>query len=308
MSRLSQIDANLLVALDVLLEERHVTRAARRLGITQPAMSQTLGRLRDALDDPLLVRSGARMVTTPRADALTGPLKNALNALEEVLTDPSPFDPARARRTFKIATLDFYSTTLLPPLLERIATAGVGLSLDCIALDLDRIWGQLRAGEVELAIVNPRDVPTDITTELLRQEHMVVIAREDHPLFDAPEITPEAYCRWPQLVFRLTGRGEHLIDARLGVMGLSRRVVGRTPFFLSAPWVVLAGHTIVNLPSSTARSMATRWPIRIFEPPLAPMDFEVHMAWPAYLDNDAPHQWFRAQVRQSMASLRGLEL
>jgi len=117
MKRLNQIDTNLLIALDVLLDERHVTRAAQRLAVTQSAMSQTLRRLRDTFEDPLLVRSGATMVPTPRARALRAPLRNALRSLEEALNLVDQFEPAQAVRQFKVACLDFYGVSLIPRLM-----------------------------------------------------------------------------------------------------------------------------------------------------------------------------------------------
>ncbi|MCA9539264.1 MAG: LysR family transcriptional regulator, partial [Myxococcales bacterium] len=218
---LAAIDANLLVALDVLLTERHVTRAAKRLGVTQSAMSQTLQRLRDALDDPLLVRSGPRMVATPRAEAIAGPLRAALQALTQTLAGPARFEPATSDRVFRVAMLDHSAYTMLPGLLSTLAKAGPGLQIEVLTLDLAVIWDQLRAGDVELAVIGPWQAPPDVMTEQLFMDHMTSMVRADHAILDGP-MTVEQYTAWPHAVFRLTGRGGFAIDDLLAEVGAQR--------------------------------------------------------------------------------------
>jgi DNA-binding transcriptional LysR family regulator len=296
MTRLNQIDMNLLVALDVLLEERHITRSARRLGVTQSAMSQTLQRLRDALGDQLLVKSGGQMAVTPHAVALATPLREALRALERALVSPAAFDAKTATRVFRLAMLDVYSVSILPALLEQIAQAGPGLSLEVVTLDVDTVWEQLQRGEVDMAVIGPRQGPADVVCVPVFRERMVTIARQGHPIFEE-ELTAQAYCRWPHAIFRITGRGAWPIDQRLEEMGLKRRIVGRSSFFLSAPWVVVQGDTLISLPLSAASAMAKRWPLRIFSVPLrVPIEYDVCMAWSKAVDSDEAHRWFRARV------------
>jgi DNA-binding transcriptional LysR family regulator len=297
MLRLNQIDLNLLVALDTLLDERHVTRAARRLGVTQSAMSQTLQRLRETFDDPLLVRQGGRMVATPRAIALVGPLRAALHGLEAVLAEPEAFDPARDVQTFRVAAFDFYTTRLFPPLFDALAHAGPQLRVECQALDVDRIDDQLRNGTVDVAIIARPEQQSDMRSQPLFEESMSVIARRGHPAL-AGVLDCETYCRWPHAVFRIAGRGTHLIDDRLAERGLSRRIVGRTPYFLSAPWLASMGDLLVSVPTSLARSAAAHWPIDMRPHPLGPMGFTVSMRWPAFLDGDQPQRWFRGLLAE----------
>lgn len=293
MPRLSQIDANLLVALDVLLEERHVTRAAGRLGVSQSAMSQTLQRVRDALEDPVLVRSGGRMVATPRAESMAGPLRVALRGLEKLLAGDAVFDPATAERTFRLLCLDTYAISLVGPLLARLAEAGPGLALDVAHLERDHLWDQLRSGEAEAAIVGPWEIPGDITTRPLFEERMLGMVRAGHPILDGP-LDPERYVRWPHVVTRITGRGGYPIDERLEALGVQRRVVGRTPYFLAAPSIVVESDLIVTLPRSAALVFAERWPVVLFEPPIGdPMTYTVALAWPNYVETDAGHRWLR---------------
>lgn len=293
MSRLARIDANLLVALDVLLEERHVTRAAQRLGVTQSAMSQTLQRLREAIDDPILVRSGRQMVATPRAEALAAPLRAALRALDAVLGGADDFEPAAAQRTFRLATLDTYGHTLLPPLVARLAEVGPGVDVEVVGHGTDTVWEALRGGEVELAVIGPWDAPADVVTAPLLAERMVAMVREGHPILAGP-IDMAAYARWPHAVTRISGRGRYPIDLRLEAAGMARRVVARTPYFLAAPALVADSDLIVTVPRSAARAFAGRWPVRLFDPPIGgAMQYVVSLAWPQFLDADAGHRWLR---------------
>ena len=303
--KLAQIDANLLVALDVLLAERSVSRAATRLGITQSAMSQTLARLRDTLDDPLLVRSGRQMVATPRAEALAGPLQAALQALEQALAGPREFEPSRASRRFRVAMLDIYSVSLLPRLLAGLVEAGPGLSLEVLPLVLDRVHDQLRAGEVELAVIGPATLPADIESAVLLRERLVSMVRRGHPLLERKRVTTKAYTCWPHVVFRITGRGSHAVDERLAELGLERTVAASVPYFLAAPALVLSSDLIVTLPDSLARVFAGQWPVEVFANPVASLDYDVRMIWPNFLAADAGHAWLRKRFAALAGELGG---
>ncbi|MEM6293156.1 MAG: LysR family transcriptional regulator [Myxococcota bacterium] len=292
--RLSQIDTNLLVALDVLLQERHVTRAAQRLGITQSAMSQTLGRLRDILGDPILVRSGRAMVTTPRCEALAGPLRIALRDLERVFTDDA-VDPGSITRSFTLTCLDTYAISLVPELFSRVAATAPGIDVTVVPYDRDRVWEQLRGGETELAITGFGEVPSDMVSVPFLAESMLGVVRRGHPLLDG-ELTAERYAHWPHAVFRITGRGTHAVDRHLSDRGLERRIVGRTPYFLSAPAIVAGSDLIMTVPTSAARIFAQHWALELFEPPIGPMPYQASLTWARWMDADPGHQWLREQV------------
>lgn len=292
--RLKQIDTNLLVALDVLLQERHVTRAAQRLGITQSAMSQTLQRLRETLDDPLLVRSGRAMVATPRGEALAGPLRTTLRDLER-LFEEGPVDPMTLERRFTTTCLDTYSINVVPQLFARVASAAPGVEVMVRPYDRDRVWEWLRNGDAELAITGSPEAPSDMTSAPFVHETMVGLVRKGHPLLD-DEVTAERYVQWPHAIIRITGRGDTEIDRLLAERGLRRRIVGRTPYFLSAPAIVVSSDLIMTVPSSAAKVFAEHWPLERFAPPVGAMAYEAHLAWPRWLDADLGHRWLREQV------------
>jgi DNA-binding transcriptional LysR family regulator len=291
---LSRIDTNLLVALDVLLQERHVTRAAQRLGITQSAMSQTLQRLRATLDDPILVRSGRTMVATPRGEALAGPLRAALRDLARVF-DEERVDPATLDRRFSLTCLDTYGVSVVPRLFARVAEVAPGVEVEVVPYDRDRVWDRLRHGDVELAIVGPAPPPSDVAVAPFLREHMCGLVRRGHPLLDAP-VTVARYAAWPHAVVRITGRGDSEIDGHLAGHGVARRIVGRTPFFLSAPAIVVHSDLIMTTPASAAVHFAQHWPLELFVPPVGVMLYTAQLAWPKWLDADPGHRWFREQM------------
>lgn len=298
------IDANLLVALDVFLEERSVTGAARRLGLTQSAASHALARLRATLGDPLLVRSGAVMVPTPRARALAGPLREALQALAAAVVGPVPFSPETATTVFRLAVLDLFATTLVPALVADLAAAGPRLSLDVVALDMSRGWDQLRRGEADAALVGPWAPPDDIRTEPLFEEHIRALVRAGHPLLKGREpLTAARYAAWPHVVFRVSGEGAHPVDTALAALGLTRHKAARLPFFQSAGPLAATTDLVVNLPASVALNLEEADPrLSSFLPPLpAPVRYPVSLAWPRVLDAEPDQAWFRERLRAHAA-------
>lgn len=292
---LAQIDLNLLVALDVLLAERHVTRAARRMGITQSAMSQTLQRLRDVLGDPILVRRGTAMAPSPRAEALAGPLHAALRGLERVVLEPPAFEPARSDRSFRLATFDVYGVSVLPRLQARVHEQAPHAVLDVVPVVMERVHEQLRQGELDVALLRPRESPADIAGEPAIEEQLVSMVRQGHPLLRA-RITAAAFVRWPHATFRIADGGPTVLDARLDELGLSRRVPLRLPYFLAAPALACETDLVITLPRSAARAFERSWPVVVFTPPVPPVRYTVHMIWSRHLDADPGHRWLRAQV------------
>ncbi len=307
MRQLHQLDVNLLVALELLLRERHVTRAAARLGVTQSAMSQTLARLRGVFDDPLLVRSGASMVPTPRAAALEGPLRDALRTLERVVAEMPDFDPATASRRFRLAMFDHATVTLLPRLVARVQQAAPGVDLEVVPMDVERIAAQLRNEEVDAAILLPRESVGDIAQRPLFRDELASMVRKDHPLAAAGPKTLEEFAAWPHATIRLTEQGRGSLDEALSAAGVDRRVSLRVPYFLAAPALVERTDYVISLPRSMAVAFAAHWPLAIFAPPLeAPHRFTVHLLWSRTLDADPAQRWLRDQVLAAAEEVPGM--
>src|SRR5487761_2550196 len=201
--KLTSLDLNLLVALRALLEERHVSRAAGRVGLTQPATSNALGRLRRLFDDQLLVRTPNGMQLTPRALALAGPLEAALEHLESALGGEG-FVPGASRRSFTIAMADYTALVVLPPLKRQLARTAPGI--DLVIVNSIRAQGiaLVDRGEADLAIGLLPEPPAHLRTQILYRDRLVCIARDGHPALRRP-MTLDRYVNLAHVLVRAPG-------------------------------------------------------------------------------------------------------
>ncbi|MCB9743994.1 MAG: LysR family transcriptional regulator, partial [Alphaproteobacteria bacterium] len=278
--------------------------AARRLAVTQSAMSQTLSRLREAFDDPLLVREGREMAPTPRAQALALPLRAALRELQAVVAEDPVFDPARDARSFTLAVHDYNAALVLPRLLPGLRQEAPSVSLRLVPFEPGHVVEQLRSGEVDLALSVVRELPADLVDEPVAEEEMVGIARRDHPLLEGP-ITPARFAAYPQGLLSITGRGGGRIDALLEAQGLSRDIRVRVPYFLVAPQVVATSDLLLAVPDRLAEHFAAAWPVRAFPLPLPPLRFTVSMVSSRRLQADPAQRWLRARVAEAARRGKG---
>lgn len=305
--RLNQIDANLLVALDVLLEERSVTGAARRLGVSQSAMSQTLGRLRATFGDPLLTRMGNSMEPTPRAQALAVPLKTALNDLEAVLSVGPEFEPGLARREFSIATTDYGAFLLIRPLMVRLEKMAPGLSVRVVQLggDLLRL---LEGGDADLLLsVAPR-LPRRIHSKVLFHENYRCLVHHTHPLVDVPPTDRErwldVFCNSAHVLVGRSGRGRGAVDRLLEAEGRSRHIALRVPYFLAAAPVVQTTRLVLTTPSRAALLFAHENPeLEVLDPPMELPSFAVAAMWHTRYEHDPGLRWLRHVLTEAVQAL-----
>lgn len=301
---MASIDLNLLLALDALLTERHVTRAAERVGITQPAMSRSLQRLRALFGDPLLVRTAQGMIPTPRAEALAAPLDRVLDEIAGWVRDRATFDPAQAVRHFRIASADFGAMVLLPPLLRRISAEAPGIDVAVVSLPQD-LGAALTAGEIDLVLAPPRkDTASAVVWKPLFDEGFVTVVRRDHPLV-GERLTLEQFVSLPQISVAPEGRPGNLLDDALAERGLSRRVVLRVPNFLVPPLLLAESDLILTTAERIAWRFASLLPLRILPAPLPLPRFTIAMGWHEYRRADAAHAWLRGLVSDVGAELKG---
>jgi DNA-binding transcriptional LysR family regulator len=293
-----QLDLNLLVALDALLVEGNVTRAAERLGLSQPAMSHALNRLRVLLDDPILVRTPRGMVPTPRAEELAPAIHAALDDIDRALRGRPPFDPSTARRAFTIAAVDLSELTILPPLLARIAEDAPGIDLLVRPLRLDTIEEELESGLVDVAfVVLNADDDLGALRQRLFHESFVCVVRADHPTV-GEALTIEEFVALDHALVGPRGRRGGFVDSELARLGLTRRVALMVPHFLVAPMVVAKSDLILTLPERIARAFAAILPLRIVPTP-APLTlagFDVSQIWHERQSLDPAHAWLRGLI------------
>jgi DNA-binding transcriptional LysR family regulator len=286
----------LLPALMLLLEERSVTRAAERAGMSQPAMSRVLARLRRLLGDELLVRGPAGSSPTPRAQALAEALPAALDEVARAIRPPR-FDPATAEARFTIATVDYIALVLLPEVVARVRREAPGIALDIRTaggVDFPEALGQ---GAADLLIGAQNDfdrLGANYRQRLFDEDYACVMSRL--AAGSRKRITLDDYLAMPHALVTITGRGGGVIDAALERAGRARRIALRIQNFLAAPWIVAGTDLAVILPRRLAGHIAKPAGLAVFDLPVDLGTLTISQVWHARRHRDPAHAWLREVV------------
>lgn len=293
---LYHIDLNLLVVFDALMAEGNVSMAAARIGLSQPAMSNALGRLRKLVDDPLFVRTPMGMIPTPRARALVGPVRQALAQIAGALQEDGAFMPQHARHTFTLAATDDSELVLLPRLVERLAHEAPDIHLHILPMANAEIpQAGLAAGHVDLVLGAADELAPALHTQALFEERFVCLVRADHPEV-GDTLTLEQFTTLPHV--HIAGRSAmpDRLDEALAQHGLQRRVALRVPHFLAVPLIVAHTHLIATLAERVGRLVAPWLKLRVVELPIHLTPYTVRQVWHERTHYDAAHQWLRRMV------------
>jgi DNA-binding transcriptional LysR family regulator len=291
--KLSAIDLNLLVVLEALLSERHVTRAAMRVGLSQSATSHALSRLRDLYGDPLLVRSGSKLALTPRAHALLPVITRALADLHATITQEPAFDARVSERAFRLGADDYTQAMLIPPLLEHFEREAPGISLSTV--HAPNLLELVEEGQVDLATVVGHSVPSPLRRQELFTEGFTCMVRKRHPSVKS-KLTLSQYLALRHLVVAPSGAPGSVVDSALAERGKQRRVALRVSSFLVAAVLVMKSDLISTVPERLAQRFVKIYPLRLLPPPLPLPRFTLSIAWHPRLENDPPHAWFRNAI------------
>ncbi|QBE61875.1 LysR family transcriptional regulator [Pseudoduganella lutea] len=293
MVNLRNLDLNLLVTLDVLLAERNVTRAARRLSYSQPSVSVHLAKLRDIFGDPLLLPGPRGMQATARAEALRQPLREALESLERAVTPARPFNPAESEHTWRVAASDSSGSTILLPAMTAIRAAAPGTRLAVLDLVPSRLAKQAEQGEVDLAFHTVEDSPPGLRRRSLFTERYVLAGRVGHPRL-RPQLTLAEFCELEHVMVSPDRGGFHgVTDDALAKAGLQRKVVLSVPHFLLMMSVLASTDLVAMLPSRLVRNTRT---LQVIEPPVDVPGYEMVMLWHERSHRDPAHQWLREVI------------
>lgn len=291
---MNNIDLRLLAALDVLLAEESVSGAARRMGVTQSAMSHTLARLRELFDDELLVRSGRAMRPTPRAAALREPLARVLLSARQLVTRAPSFDPATSDRRFAIAAPDSATLALLPALVRRLARAAPGVDVRVVTVR-PRPFDDLERGELDAAVGRFDAPPAAFRARVLYREEFACIVRRDHPRVGR-RMTLATYLELAHLLIAPQGGTRGQVDDALEALGERRRIAAIVPQFLLAPFVVASSDLVLTLSRRVAASVAGLLELRQLSPPVPIAGYDYRMIWHQRWHDDPGHRWFRDQL------------
>jgi DNA-binding transcriptional LysR family regulator len=296
---ISRVDLNLFIVFEAIYTEGSVTRASQKLSLTQPAISHALGRLRQMFDDPLFVRQGHAMVSTPLARNIIEPIRRSLRGLEVTLNGLDQFDPASTPKRFNIALRDVLEATILPPLMLGVRQSAP--LVDVVASHVERreLVGELAAGTLDGAIDVLLPLASEIMHTRIYQDSTVVVARKGHPAIDGA-VDIDTYLKQDHILASSRRRGPGLEDFELSRFGLERRVRLRCQHYFAACRVVSQTDMILTMPGRYAHIANDQFGNQILPFPLEVPAFDVFLYWHANVDNDPANRWFREQVIQSI--------
>jgi DNA-binding transcriptional LysR family regulator len=287
---LRRLDLNLLVTLDALLTDNNVTRVAQRLNFSQPAVSVHLAKLRQIFADPLLLPGPRGMRPTSRADELREPLRQALDALERAVAPATPFDPAAASHTWRVAAADYSESAIVLPALAGLRKAAPGTRLALTQVVPSQMAKQAEQGEIDLAFHTSGEGVPALHRRTLFTERYVLVARAGHPRLKRRP-TLAQFCALEHVIVSPDGGGfRGSTDEALAEAGVTRKVVLSVPHFLFVMSVLASTDLVAMLPSRLVRDTRS---LQVFEPPLAVTGYEMAMFWPERCHRDPAHQWLR---------------
>lgn len=300
---LRSIDLNLLVVLDALLDHCHVSNAASAAGMSQPAMSRALGRLRDVIGDPLLVRSDEGLAMTPTAAALQPKLKEVLSGIRGLVASRD-FDPLLWRGHTTIASTDNQTTLLLPRIISRLSRQAPFLDVNVVPMTSATTDLMLR-GEIDLGFgVVGSSITNPLIAEPLYKDHFVSLLRKDHP--GLQDWGLERFLALNHVLVTIIGSGPVALDQALEKLGRCRRIALKLPHFFAAISIVAQSDMVVSLPVSVARRFADENGLVILETPVETPTVEIAAFWPPVMDAEPSHQWLRSVVRSAANELASM--
>lgn len=309
---IQRIDLNLLVYLDVLLRERNVTRAANQLGISQPAMSNGLRRLRQLFDDPLLVRTSEGMTPTERASKLAPLVRNVLTEVEHAVQPQSAFEPLKSDRVFRIMASDYTESTLIPPLLDALRQQAPDISLD-ILTPSDVSFLDVEQGRVDMVINRFDSMPQSFHQTTVWTDNFSCLLSVDNPILDHFDL--DSYIAAQHVWVSKTGMGIGVgmnpkdeqrlgwVDEALRKLGKKRKIRVFTRHYQAAMLLAEQKDLVVTIPTKATQLQEKNPRVKILPTPFDIPSFELKMAWSPLLQHNPAHQWLRrliTSIGQSM--------
>jgi DNA-binding transcriptional LysR family regulator len=287
---LGAFDLNLLVVFDAVMQERSVTRAGQRIGLSQPAMSHALARLRHMLKDELFVRTTEGMAPTPRAEALAIPLRNALSEMQAALA-PADFDPATSNRRFAVAVNNYAAVVLVPPLVAAVAAAAPGIGLDLRPSGTLNLVEQLDRGDLDLALGSFAAARDRFLTAALFQDPFVMVMRQGHSA-GSGDLPPATFAELPFIEISSSREDLSFLDRWLAEHGQTRRIALRAPYLSAVP-LLTRSDMVCILSLRIARELVRSHPLQLRELPAASPHIKTGMLWHRRLDGQSSQRWLR---------------
>ncbi len=295
-------DLNLLPVFVMVMEERNVTRAAERLGLTQPALSNTLNRLRDMLGDPLFVRERYGMKPTPAALELLPVISSALSAIDEVVRGQQEFDPAEAERLFTVAPNSYVEFALMPAVVARLREIAPGVKLRLTPFGADLAETGVTSGTTAMVLGRIVDPPDTMVVQNIMEEGLACVVRADHPDV-GKSLSQEQYERLKHVNVLPPGRLRAGLFQKLEQKGIRRDVAVSVTHFLAVPEIVAVTDYCATLPKLFCRHLSRDKRLKVVPTPVDLGVFPVEMGWHARYRADPAHKWLRALVAATAKEL-----
>jgi DNA-binding transcriptional LysR family regulator len=298
----SALDLNLLRVFDAMIGELSTTLAARRIGMSQPAVSTALSRLRRVTGDELFVRDGKRMVPTALALSMREPVRAALRQLEGVFAEIATFDPQASERTFTLLGSDYFSTMLMPELAKTVHPEAPNVTLRMLDASQIEVAEKLSEGTADLAIHRRLEMPGWIASRKLFQGRLVCVAAKGNPLLAAHGLRPgeripaEIFCSMPQVLLSVDGSTVGTMDAALKEKGLKRQIAMTVPHFHAVALAVSRSELLASLPLVFARHVAQYVGIDLYQPPFESPTLDILLYWHRSAEREQGNVWLRNHV------------
>lgn len=290
--QLQQIDMNLFPVLDAIYATRNLTRAAERLHITQPAVSNALARLRRALDDQLFIRTPSGMSPTPLTENIMPRVQQALALLSSSVTEHHQFEPSTAQKTLRLSMNDMAETLVLPQLLEHLQQVAPGITVESFYVPRDQLVKELAANSLDFALDIPMVSATQLNQQRLVADRYQCMLRPDHPLASESSLTLEQYLSLEHIHVSSRRSGPGLADIALNKLGRRRKIRLRVQHYRVAPLIVLKTDLALTVPASLVR----QYPASCFELPFQIPKMDWHLLWHRSQGEDGANKWLREQI------------
>lgn len=289
------LDLNLLTVFDAIVAEGNLTRAAQRLRMSQPAMSNALARLRSALDDPLFTRTARGMTPTPRAKLIAVPVRQALDLIRNAVRPSAAFDYRSSDRRFVMAVEDYGEAVIVPRFMDWLSQGAPRLQLEVRPIAGSALSEAQLQGEVDLGVSYFRVRSPEFRSRLLMEESLVSMVRLDHPAI-GDTLSLEQYLALSHVILVPRTAEGPIIDRVLRKAGLKRRVALQVPHFLSMPLIVKGTDFVCTLPRRMANVYAEHFRLRVLKTPVDCPPIPIYLVWHQSLEAEAGHTWLRDAI------------
>ena len=298
---LSDKDLNLFVVFDVIYTERNLTKSGEVLGITQPAVSNALSRLRENFNDELFVRTSKGMVPTPVAENMVNDIRQALDLIRNSISESESFNPKTANATFRISIGDTSEYRLLPQLIKNISNLAPGVDVESYLTPRTETPKELAAGNIDFAIDPPIHSDPNLRNKKIYQDDYVLVVNKKHPIAKKKKISLEDYLSLSHIHISKRASGLGHVDTTLNRLGLTRRIALKAQHFLVAPYIIDQS----NLAMTTIKSFSRGRELKVFQLPFKINPLVLHLYWHANKDLDPANKWMRELILKTYGKIQG---